>query len=494
MKNIMNNLLQNLATRIMSIIFVCLILVVGIFLVTGYYSDLKFQEECQYTKLSTITRTLAIELDGDLHEELILKNQLEKDRKGILKDSLYEAFQTDLYNAFKVNDLKTALYTLVYDSTAETFNYGVRSDEFNDFLNEYEGSPVVLREKFNTGGIIPKYMSVNGIWLSAFHPVKNNLGDVVAVLEADIDFTEFKNEVNAKYLKKSLLILAVIIIMSLFFILYARKILVSEYNNKLILAKKNKIIEAKNRDILDSFHYAQKIQAAILPSELEFEKSFVDHFIFYQPKEVVSGDFYWFERVDNEVFIAVADCTGHGVPGSILTIICANALDFVLNTKKVQNTDEILNEVRERVIEFLAKGGYEMNDGMDIALCKFNTDTLKLQYSGAYNPIYIFSENELEVAKACKQPVGRYFKSKSFEFTEYQLKQGDVFYLFTDGFSDQFGGPKNKKYKYKHFKTLLKSLKDEPLVVQNERIKLAFNEWKGDNEQVDDVCVIGLKV
>lgn len=494
MKNIMNKLLQNLATRIMLIIFICLIAVVGVFLSVGYYNDMRLQEQRQYDKLSAITATLAVNLNGGIHDKLIQNNQSSLSKKYILKDSLYNVIQADLQIAFEINNLKSALYTLIYDSVSQKFRYGVRSDEYNDFMNEYVGSPIVLKEQFEVGGVIPKYKSVNGIWLSAFHPIKDENGKVVAILEADVDFTEFKSEVNWQYLKESMISLVAIIFMSLFFILYARKILIGEYKNKLLLAKKNKIIQAKNRDIIDSFHYAQKIQAAILPSKLEFDKTFEDSFIFYVPKELVSGDFYWHEKVGDDVFFAVADCTGHGVPGSILTIICANALNFVVNVNKLKNTGEILDAVRIRVIDFLAKGGHNINDGMDIAICRYNKASLMLQYSGAYNPVYIFSENEFIVTKPCKQPVGRYLYTKNFEYSNHQLSKGDSLYLFSDGFSDQFGGPKNKKFKYKQFKSLISENKNKPFEIQKDIFTNTFNDWKGECEQIDDVCILGLKI
>ena len=344
------------------------------------------------------------------------------------------------------------------------------------------------------GGIIPLHRSENGLWLSAFHPIKASDGKVVAILEADIEFSEFKKMVNNQYLNRAIVMLLIIIIFFIFFALYTRKILREEALQKRLLANQKRIIEFKNKDIMDSIHYALKIQTAMLPTYSSFENHFTDSFILYQSKDVVAGDFYWLEEIEDDIFIAVADCTGHGVPGAILSIICANALEKVICEMKVSDPGKILDEVREIVINFLTKGDHEMNDGMDIALCKINRKTYSMCYSGAYNPVYIVRGDGMIITEPCKQPVGRFLHQKSFKSTWHNLEKGDALYLFTDGFADQFGGPRKKKFKYKQFRNLILSHARKSMAEQKHIMLNTFHTWRGSEEQIDDVCVVGVQI
>jgi len=252
------------------------------------------------------------------------------------------------------------------------------------------------------------------------------------------------------------------------------------------------LIEETHREIQESIRYAERIQSAVLPQKREIIEHLPDSFVYYQPKDVVAGDFYWLECLGEEVLFAVADCTGHGVPGAMLSVLCNNALNRSVREFELFNPAHILDKTREIIIEEFNKSQNKVYDGMDIALCWLKGD--KLIFSGAYNPLLIIRDNELIEIKADKQPVALYDNMKSFTFQEFELQKGDVLYLFSDGFQDQFGGPKFKKYKKSKFKTFLQEIHQEPMKIQKQLLKSEFIKWKANNDQTDDVCILGFRV
>lgn len=494
MSKILNRILNNLATRIIFIIYVFFTLVTVFFIVFGYHNELYLQKQRQYDKLKGIVSSVGINMDGDEHEEMMSKYSKKRKLSSITEDTIYFKINRILNETVRYNKLNSPMYTLVFDQEKKGFYYGVRSDSFIDLNNEYLQTPETLIKQLEYGGIIPLHESENGIWLSAFYPIKNKNGEVVALLEADIEFSEFKKRVNYHYLSEAAIVLFIIIIFFIFFILYTRKILRVEAHRNRLLETQKKTIELKNKDIMDSIHYALKIQNAMLPSESLFKKTFKENFIFYQPKDVVAGDFYWMECIDDDIFVAVADCTGHGVPGAILSIICSNALKQVVCETKIKAPGEILDAVRDLVISFLTKGEHEMNDGMDISLCKVNYKKSELDYAGAYNPIYIVRDGKMIISKPCKQPVGKFINQKKFKCSNFKIEKKDTIYLFTDGYADQFGGPNKKKFKYRQFKNLLLLNSQKPMIEQRKVFIKTFNDWRGNEEQIDDVCIVGIKL
>ncbi|MFT5822509.1 MAG: serine phosphatase RsbU (regulator of sigma subunit) [Crocinitomix sp.] len=496
MSSLINRILGNLATRMMLIIYVCIIFITTFFIIFSYYNALALQEQRQYDKLTAIVTSMAVNIDGDEHVNLMNCYGVNTHEDTIKNDPLYKAISSRLRIVVEENSL-SPMYTLVLDKETDEFVYGIRSDDFVDYKNTYKQPPTELIENMETGGVIPMYMSENGSWLSAFYPIKNSKGEVVAVLEADIEFSEFKAIVNERYQKELLIMLGVIIGLALFLIPYARKVLnADEIQRKLTLSQKL-LIESKNRDIMDSIHYALKIQTAMLPPKSSFKDNGLEGFILHQAKDVVAGDFYWIERHGDDLFFAVADCTGHGVPGAILSLLCSNALNRAVDVLELRDTGEILDKVREMIIKRLGKGeGENMKDGMDIALCKLNLKTNKMQYSGANNPIYVYQKETgaISIAKPCKQPVGLFVKQHPFECKSYDLTPGDVVYLFTDGYADQFGGPNGKKFKYKPFRELILKGAVNPLSEQKNELQKSLRNWMRDVEQIDDICVMGVKI
>ncbi len=497
MSTLINRILSNLTTRIMLVIYLSFILITAFFIAFGYFNELELQQQRQYDKLRAAVSALAINIDGDSHAELIEHYEGTPDGvKMIAEDTMYHVIRDKLRSVVEDNELNSPMYTLVYNEKKDFFYYGVRSDNFIDFKNKYIQSPEALKENLEHGGILPIYQSENGTWISAFHPIRNRNGEVVALLEADLELTEFKTLVNDSYLEKALISLGVIAGLSFFLILYARKILVKDEKQKKLFLEQKRIIESKNKDITDSIRYALKIQSAMLPSLKILEENGLDGFVLHQAKDIVAGDFYWIEKHDNYLFFAVADCTGHGVPGAILSMLCSNALNRVVDSLEIRDTGKILETVREIIIKRLGEGDEIMHDGMDISLCRLDLDTNEIMYSGANNPLYIFSKESKEIILASpdKQPVGEYPIIRPFKSQTFQLSKGDLVYLFSDGFADQFGGPKGKKFKDIPFRKLLQQNAEKPLQNQLQTLRKTFREWRMDTEQIDDVCVMGVRI
>ncbi len=257
------------------------------------------------------------------------------------------------------------------------------------------------------------------------------------------------------------------------------------------------IILNKNKELTDSINYAQRIQQSILPSSEEISLVFKSNFVFFLPKDIVSGDFYWFSKRQNICWWAVADCTGHGVPGGFMSMLGSELLNQIINEEEIATPDLVLNLLRDRLISALKQTGAvgENKDGMDISLCSYNSQNKILKFSGANNTGYVIRNGELHNLKANKQPIGIYSgENTPFSLTEFKLISGDVIYLTSDGYIDQFGGPRGKKFKKANFELLLKSIYGNPIEQQAQILKETFFNWKSGFEQLDDVCVWAVEI
>ncbi len=360
-------------------------------------------------------------------------------------------------------------------------------------------------------------------------------------------------------------ILAIVILISYFIKRKDNRLITQQ---KAVVEEQKHLVEEKNKEITDSINYAKRIQSAILPPDKMVKEAFPNSFILYKPKDIVAGDFYWLEMLPtssnsskggepgNTILLAAADCTGHGVPGAMVSVVCNNALNRSVREHGLIDPAAILDKTREIVIAEFEKSEEEVKDGMDIALCSLtfanvlnekqsengklkekqsvnvtnksteseaqahsasasasagatgdtqkatgDTQTVSeysalLKYSGAHNPLWIIRKdaNEVEEIKGHKQPIGKYGEATPYITHAVQLNEGDSFYIFSDGYVDQFGGDKGKKLKAKNFKTLLLSMQNEPMARQKLLIDEAFESWKGSFEQLDDVCVIGVRI
>ncbi|MFT7613814.1 MAG: serine phosphatase RsbU (regulator of sigma subunit)/tetratricopeptide (TPR) repeat protein [Parvicellaceae bacterium] len=261
---------------------------------------------------------------------------------------------------------------------------------------------------------------------------------------------------------------------------------------KEIVEKAHEQLEEKNTEIMDSIAYAKRIQSAIMPPPKLVKEYLASSFILYKPKDIVAGDFYWMEQKDSAILFAAADCTGHGVPGAMVSVICNNGLNRSVREHGLKDPGEILDKTREIVIAEFEKSEEEVKDGMDIALCSLDGNSLK--YAGANNPLWIIRDGGIIETKANKQPIGKYLDPKPFTTHSIQLQKGDSIYIFSDGYVDQFGGEKGKKFKPANLRKLLLSIQDQSMDKQKVLLDEKFETWRGDLEQIDDVCMICVKV
>ena len=330
-----------------------------------------------------------------------------------------------------------------------------------------------------------------------FFVVLNTREMVAAIIEATPEQLAFFRNIY----------LAVAFILTFTIAFYFRTI-VNDFEK--IIKKKNALlketkseIENQHKEIKASINYAKRIQEAILPSDALIKKYLPNSFIYYQPKDIIAGDFYWmhilpepngWEVNGDTILFSAADCTGHGVPGAMVSVVCNNALNQSVKEFGITQPSLILHKTRELVVETFSESIENVQDGMDLALCSLNLKTQELQYAGANNPLWIIRNNELIETKGNKHHVGKCDHMPDFTNHIIKLEEGDTIYIFSDGYVDQFGGPRGKKFMSAKFKQLLLSIQDKSISEQKEIIQTNFNDWKGELEQIDDVCVIGVKV
>lgn len=256
-----------------------------------------------------------------------------------------------------------------------------------------------------------------------------------------------------------------------------------------------RLLEHRNNEIIDSIKYARRIQQALLKDENHVSPHLPPHFILYKPKDIVSGDFYWLLEKGAHLYVAVADCTGHGVPGAFLTMLGTSYINEITGRDDLPSPAQILDELRVKFVKELGADG-ETKDGMDISMVRINYKTRGLMWAGANNPLWVIRKNaaEVEEIKANKQAIGLMHAPTMFTDHELQLNEGDSIYLFTDGYPDQFGGERGKKFKYKQLKEVLIANSHLSQDEQKHVLEKTFSDWRGDLDQVDDVCVFGMKL
>lgn len=366
----------------------------------------------------------------------------------------------------------------------------------NEMIREIETNEIILRDKEKT---IAKREKEN-----------SELGKEKALLDKQI-------KVQLKEIEKQKLIIYFIVIFLfamgiLAYVIYLnyrnkkKANIILEEKNALITDQKEKIREQRDlaemqrdqiayqkKHITDSIEYAKRIQTALLPS-LELFSDRIEHFVLYKPRDIVSGDFYWVNEIDQKQIIIAADCTGHGVPGAFMSMLGVSFLNEIINNKGIHHPDDILNSLRDEVIKALKQvEGSEVKDGMDMTVCTIDYKTDILEFAGANNPLYFINDGEISVIKGDKMPVAVHEEMSKFSLHKMKIKKGDTFYTFSDGYADQFGGPKMKKFLTKNFRNLILEIQPKSMIEQAEILDQTFESWRSELDQVDDVTVIGVK-
>jgi serine phosphatase RsbU (regulator of sigma subunit) len=277
-----------------------------------------------------------------------------------------------------------------------------------------------------------------------------------------------------------------------------RKFTIELYENRLFeLLNNHETVNQQKKNILESIHYAQRIQNAVLTPTDVIESMLPDHFILYKPRDIVSGDYYWMTQIGKKTIVAVADCTGHGVPGAFMSMLGITLLNQNVKNHELKHANEILDELRDNIINALNQDSNQSvtKDGMDMSLLIFDFDKNELEFAGANNPMYVIRNNELIELEADKMPVGIYSgNGRNFNRKEFKIEKSDRFYAFSDGYIDQFGGNQNKKFLRKNFTELLLKIHQKPMAEQKEILDQTVENWRGSLEQIDDILVLGVQV
>ncbi len=293
-----------------------------------------------------------------------------------------------------------------------------------------------------------------------------------------------------------LLISCLFLFGTLIFVLYKRNQFKIKANKD--LEQKNEEISSKNLDIMDSISYAKSIQESFLPTPDTLNKFFDDYFIYYKARDVINGDFFWFSDQEDYLIFAVVDCTGHGVPGALITVMGNSLLNQVVNENRILYPAEILTELNHKVLNTFIQENYNINnnEGMDVAIGRFDKGSMKLSFAGAKRPLYFFKNGELQIIKGDSHPVGGTFYplDRSYKEHEIYLNKQDTFYVFSDGYADQFGGDNDKKFLPSRFKDMLYEFQGEKMAKQKEVLDRKFRYWKGENDQTDDILVMGMLI
>ncbi len=478
-----------------------------------YLRAIKIAEELQSGYLGVLYNNYGEYIEESSND---LKAALEYFEKAISIDKLKGDGSTSAYAYYCISKVlfKQKKYNDAIKELDRAKAYWIETNRFNDLINgydlycriyenkgDYKNSIFYLRKKVNLNDSLIKLSnSQNMAELDTKYQVEKKDKELLKLKEkAAIEQLEKEKQEN-----KSMMLMIGIGVSLLLggFALYAY--LNKQKANKLLDKEKHlveqqkEILEVKNKEILDSITYAKRIQNAILPADNLFKQSFKEYFIFYKPKDIVAGDFYWLYKKEDSIYLAVCDCTGHGVPGALVSVVCNNSLERAVNEFKLKKPSAILDKTRE-LVKIAFQGNEEnVNDGMDICLIHLhpskNNSTIEIEYAGANNALWYYSENTMKELSPDKQPIGNYANEKPFTNKEIVLNTNDILYLFSDGYADQFGGPKGKKFKYKQLNEVILANHGKPLSDQKEILKHTFDNWKGDLEQVDDVCVIGIRL
>jgi len=255
-------------------------------------------------------------------------------------------------------------------------------------------------------------------------------------------------------------------------------------------------LQLRNKDLTDSLNYARRIQAALLPADHHIRRIFPDHFIYYRPKHIVSGDFYWFGERDDRYFIVAADCTGHGVPGALMSMIGLELIQKIINEFRVDDTDQVLLTMNRELESAFFKeesGKAMIKDGIEMGICIIDKKTRLMEFSGAFLPVYIVRDDKLIEIKGDKKNVVQSFAMVSFNRSTFTLREGDLLYLFSDGYADQFGGPENKKFMYRRLRHILLTISKYPLADQQRILDETIESWMEGHDQIDDMMILGIK-
>jgi serine phosphatase RsbU (regulator of sigma subunit) len=455
----------------------------------------------------------------NFEEDLWLQNEIiflcEFNLDSTLEINTEKWFKEELWIAL---DHIGSIYFYEYKNSLKALKYYIPSAQILEELNHLNSSSITYDIIGNIYQELGKYKLANNFFqkrikiddrITAQFSIKHQSDSIQIAFEKQNlkeqeILTQKANEINEET-EKVLLMFEIGVAVAIVFLIIVIVFLIIVYyqwkktrSQNIIIENQHKQLDESHREITDSINYAKNIQDAMMTSRVYLQDVLPKSFILFRPKDVVSGDYYWVYKTPyDNIYFTVADCTGHGVPGAFMSMIGTSLLNENIIEKKINNPGKVLDNMREKIIDSLndKDSKRETRDGMDIALCKLNFEKLTVEYAGANNPLVHIRDGEINHIKANYQPVALTVgEKKPFTNHEIKLKKGDMLYIYSDGFADQFGGEKGKKYMVTKFRNLLAEISSLNVDDQKQKLEDEFEKWKGSHDQIDDVCIMGVRI
>lgn len=485
--------------RILATVYIGLIVLAGYLIAHHYQVQITAAEESTLARLYSISSTLAERVDKAAIKEVFNEFPLDGDTSGLHQNDTYKMYVDLFSRAAETNRLKTPIYTLSYDSVSDKFLGGIASNGSETYGWHYASPPKKLREFYLTGGMIPQFEDYHGTWLSAVYPIKDEKGQVFAVIEADYPFDSFIAEARAELRNGIIISLFVMLLVGTIIYPILNRVLTDEEKSKAALEAAKQKIQEKNEQVVSSLEYAKTIQESLLPEQRELQQFFSTCMAFLRPKDIVSGDFYWFHQLtENQAVVAVADCTGHGVPGALVAIMGNNYLNEIVVESGIVQPNEILELLDGKIKKTFAEKASQNKgtDGMDIGICYIDKSKNKIAFAGARRPLTVVTKNGSDKIEGERRGIGEHFlkTTQPFQKTGLDIDPTATYYLCSDGLQDQFGGPKSKKLMKKRLNEWYCALHDAPEDARETHLDKLLGDWKNECQQTDDICVFAFSV
>lgn len=482
--------LTNATTRMMITVFVVLAGLTLTFLVINYRSHIAAGKEREFVRLSGVAKPLANAIDPVLHERLVADYA---DNDALLADSStdYETLHRQLAEAHRVHGLGSDVYTLVRDPLDGAFRFIGTSGINPYFKHEWKEPHAETIDLFDQGAAFGPYEDENGSWLSVFEPIKRE-GRTVAIVQADVKFDSFLGLARAEFMRTLLVYAAIFLITAVLLMRWMHRILKREDLLKERLVHTAELLREKNNDLMASIRVAEQLQEAVLPKVEDVRSDLPGFSVLYLPRDTVSGDFYWHQRIGPRIYVAAGDCTGHGVPGAMMSLMASSALHGVL-----QNNEGRVDRMLTALDSDIRRQWQDETDqmaGMDITLCCIDMAEGRLSYASASRPLLVARDGKLRKLEADRAGIGSMMATANFMEREVPVRIGDRIYLFSDGFADQAGGDKGKRMRTAALERAIAHSQDRPLEDQMRYLHQLFLDWKGALPQVDDVLVLGFEI
>lgn len=469
------------------------LLVVGAALIAWVHSgQQRMLRQEAWSRLGGVTGTLAAQVDGGRVTRLLDTY----DSRGMIIKNTQDAWYYVLHEALRksaaATGLEQPLRILAYDTRKAELQVVVTSADRPELREPYQAPGTRAITAYLAGGSSDARRDVFGPQVAAFDAVHDAQGRVVGVVIAERPLDDLIAIARGRLWRNIGLAALVFLVIGFFLFRSVGRMVQREEDAR-------STWQQLHAGVTDSIAYAGKIQGALIPSPERFREQFADYFLLNRPKDVVSGDFHWYHRIsDHECFVATADCTGHGLPGAMMAAIGCSLLNELVTQQPHLDPAELLGLLNERMVQALNQNGQRKGagDGMDVALCRIDRNEREMLFAGAFRPLYWMHEGQLTVINGDRRPIGgsQHDPHRKFSVHRIAYHSGDRIYLFSDGYVDQFGGPGRRKFMTKRFNELLIAHQHMPMALQADVLERAFLDWKGANDQVDDVCVLGLAV